>query len=426
MRIRRVTTVAAAAALVVTALGACSSNGSGGGGGNSADGGGTVTMWARSGNPTTSKLVARWNADHKTKVRLTLIPGDSFITKVATAAGSRNLPDVLVSDVVYSPNYVKQGLYRDMTDVVNKLPFKSSLVKAHLDAATANGKTYAVPFDVDSSILLYNKGLFKKAGLDPEKAPKTFDDIYNDAKAVRKLGGKTYGFYFAGSCAGCFSYTGMPIGAAAGDPPVSQDGKTANVNSPAIKAMAALYGKLYKEGIAPSAVKSEDGSTWGTSFRAGQIGILPLGSGDLAPDRAAGVDVGVAALPAPDGSATSTFVGGDVVGVTSTAKNPTGAQSFVTWSLGKTAQVEVWAKNGYLTARTDLSDNKYSSKIPGVPEIIKGLANGYTPASTKYGDIFNNANGPWLQGLRGAIFQGDPGALDKAQTTIQAELSSGN
>lgn len=423
MRIRTVSAAVASAALVVTALGACSTGGSGTGSGSASA---TITMWARSENAVTPKLVAAYNASHKAQIRLTVIPNDNYITKVATAAGSKSLPDVLVSDVVYSPNYVKQGLFKDETALVNALPFKSSLVKAHLDAASANGKIYAVPFDVDSSIILYNKTLFKKAGLDPDTPPKSFEDIYNDAKAVRKLGGKTYGFYFGGSCAGCFAYTAMPYGVAAGELPISKDGKTAKVDGTGITAAANLYKRLYAEGIAPSSAKSESGATWPASFLAGNIGILPLGSGIIGAARDAKLDYGVAPLPSPDGSKSATFVGGDVVGVTSTTKHSAEAEAFLKWSLGKSAQVDVWAKNGFLTSRTDLADNRYSSEIPGVTDVIKGLANGYTPASVKYGDLFNNPNGPWLQGLRGVIFNNDPGALAKAQKTIQAELSSGN
>lgn len=423
MRVRRVPTAIVTAVLVTTALGACSTGGTTTG---SADSGATITMWARSENVVTPKLVDAYNASHKNQIKLTIIPGDSYITKVATAAGAKSLPDLLVSDVVYSPNYVQQGIFKDETALVDKLEFKDSLVKAHLDAASLDGKIYAVPFDVDSSIILYNKGLYEKAGLDPEDAPKNFEDIYNDAKAIRKLGGKTYGFYFGGSCAGCFAYTGMPYGVAAGELPISKDGKTADIDGSGITAAAALYKRLYDEGIAPSSVKSEDGSTWPASFLAGNIGILPLGSGIIGSAKEAGIDYGVAPLPSPDGSGTATFVGGDVVGVTSTSKHTTEAEAFLTWSLSETAQVDVWAKNGFLTSRTDLADNEYSSAISGVPEVIKGLANGYTPASVKYGDLFNNANGPWLQGLRGAIFNNDPDALKKAQETIQAELSSGN
>ncbi|WP_375432663.1 ABC transporter substrate-binding protein [uncultured Friedmanniella sp.] len=432
MQIRRLTLAIATTVLISSALGACSSDpdaadpGSGESPTAPGESTATITMWARSENVVTPKLVQAYNESHKSQIKLTIIPGDDFITKVATAAGAKALPDLLVSDVVYSPNYVQQGLFKDETELVNKLPFKSSLVKAHLDAATSDGKIYAVPFDVDSSIILYNKTLFKKAGLDPEAAPKNFEDIYNDAKAVRKLGGKTYGFYFGGNCAGCFAYTAMPYGVAAGQLPISQDGKTADIAGTGITEAAALYKRLFDEGIAPSSAKSENGSTWPASFLAGNIGILPLGSGIIGSAKEAGIDYGVAPLPSPDGTSTATFVGGDVVGVSATTEHTAEAEAFLTWSLDETAQVEVWAKNGFLTSRTDLADNKYSSQVPGVSEVIKGLANGYTPASTQYGDLFNNANGPWLQGLRGAIFNNDPNALAEAQSTIQAELTAGS
>ena len=45
-----------------------------------------------------------------------------------------------------------------------------------------------VPFAGEGSFLLWNKGLFKKAGLDPEKGPQTWAEIKQSAKAVRALG----------------------------------------------------------------------------------------------------------------------------------------------------------------------------------------------------------------------------------------------
>jgi ABC-type glycerol-3-phosphate transport system substrate-binding protein len=36
---------------------------------------------------------------------------------------------------------------------------------------TLEGKTYALPFTAEASVLFYNKALFKKAGLDPGKPP---------------------------------------------------------------------------------------------------------------------------------------------------------------------------------------------------------------------------------------------------------------
>jgi multiple sugar transport system substrate-binding protein len=77
-----------------------------------------------------------------------------------------------------------------------------------------------------------------------------------------------------------------------------------------------------------------------------------------------GMDIGVAPIPGPDGGE-STFVGGDVVGVSSTSKHADAAWNFVAWTLSDEAQVEVLAKNKDVVARTDLATNKYSRRTRG-------------------------------------------------------------
>jgi multiple sugar transport system substrate-binding protein len=359
-------------------------------------------------------------------VKLTIIPNDSYLQKVGAAAGSRALPDLLAADVVYAPNYVKQGLLRDITATVKALPAYGKLAKAHLDAASRDGKTFAVPHKVDSSLIFYNKDLYTKAGLDPQKPPRTFAELYAHAKAIRALGGDTYGFYWGGNCPGCNAYTMFPYAVAAGRPPLAADGTKADIDNPAFAETMALYKRLTDEGIAPSSVKTEDGATWTASFLAGKVGIFPAGS-FVFPEAIAKAkfDWGVTPLMAPDGSRTATFVGGDVLGVSSSAKQPDAALDFLTWTLGDGAQVDIIAKNGDLTARTDLAGNQYSGKDARVKATIEGLTNGYTPTALPYGELFNDANGPWNQAIRGAVFAGDPAkSLADAQAKVQAKLSS--
>ena len=43
---------------------------------------------------------------------------------------------------------------------------------------------YSMPFNSSTPVMYYNKDAFKAAGLDPEKAPETFEEV---EEAVRKL-----------------------------------------------------------------------------------------------------------------------------------------------------------------------------------------------------------------------------------------------
>lgn len=130
---------------------------------------------------------------------------------------------------------------------------------------------------------------------------------------------------------------------------------------------------------------------------------------------------------APDGSATSTFVGGDVAGITKSSENVEAAWNFLEWTLGEDAQVEVIAKNGDLPGRLDLTDNQYTSNDPRLKFIADGLVNGQTPFALPFGDLFNNPNGPWVAMMRGAIFGDNPDqAISDGQATIQKGLDEAN
>jgi multiple sugar transport system substrate-binding protein len=218
----------------------------------------------------------------------------------------------------------------------------------------------------------------------------------------------------------------FPYAAAADEDPFQKDGTKADFDSSALNATLKLYKRLTDEGIAPAGVKTEDGTNWAQSFNAGKIGILPTGSFNFGALKDATFDWGVAGLPAPDGNATSTFVGGDVVGISKNSKHVSQAWDFLKWVLGDKAQVDVIAKSGNLPSRVDLAENKYSAKDPRIVQTIKGLATGYTPSSTEYGAVINDGTGPWLKAIRDYVFRGKTDALATAQKSIQSALDQAN
>jgi sn-glycerol 3-phosphate transport system substrate-binding protein len=56
------------------------------------------------------------------------------------------------------------------------------------------GELYSMPFNSSTAILYYNRTIFKKAGLDPTKPPKTYEEIEKAAKACVTKGGAKVGF----------------------------------------------------------------------------------------------------------------------------------------------------------------------------------------------------------------------------------------
>ncbi|GAB3972427.1 sugar ABC transporter substrate-binding protein [Actinoallomurus acanthiterrae] len=392
------------------------------------DDGTTITMWTRSPTAIFSQtLIDAYNRGHRNKVKLTVIPADSYQQKVGTAAGARQLPDVLASDVVYAPNYASKGVYLDLTARVNKLPFKASLAPAHMKTATYNNKIYGVPHDIDLSAVFYNKALFTKAGLNPDKPPTTLDEVYADAKKINGVGGGVHGYFFGGACPGCMLFTTWPMIWASGGTVLNEKGTASTIANDTAGKVYALYRRMYQEGLVPASAKNENGPTWTQPFASGKIGIEPMGATVLqtlkeGPD----LKVGVAPIPGLTGG-TSSFVGGDVLGVSSNSKHAAQAWDFISWTLSKDAQVDVVAKNKNITVRTDLADNTYAQQDPRLGTFNKLAAQGQTPISVNFGKTYNDPNGPWTSTVTDAVFgSGDPAAILQRHNGAVTESLSGN
>ncbi|AWS44256.1 ABC transporter substrate-binding protein [Streptosporangium sp. 'caverna'] len=383
----------------------------------------TVTMWTRAATQAQSeRLVAAYNKGHKNQVKMTVIPTDNYQPRIAAAAGAKQLPDIFASDVIFVPNYTSQGLFLDITDRINALPFKDKLSPSHMKLGTLDGRQYTLPHTLDLSVWFWNKDLYEKAGLDPEKGPTTLKEFAEQATTVdEKLGkdGKVSGTFFGGNCGGCYVFTFWPSVWASGGQVMNPEGTTSLNDQPAMTNVFNIYKDLYAKGITGATAKEEQGPTWTGFFPKGGIGVMPMPSTTLGL-MPKDMKVGVAPIAGPDGGE-STFVGGDSVGISSTTENADAAWEFLSWSVSDEAQIEIMAKNKDVLARTDLSDNKYSAEDPRVVLINSLVAKGQTPYALRFGQTFNDPQGPWLRLAREAVF-GDPGKVAQLNTDITKSL----
>src|SRR5438105_1840890 len=163
-----------------------------------------LSMWSRAAAAAPAQgMIDLWNSTHEDKIELTVIPDQQVVTKLATAVQAGDVPDLMSFDLIFMPDFMKAGFLVDLTDQLKSDPNQAKVAKAFQDLATYDGKIYGTGFLPDTSILLYNKGLFKQAGLDPEKPPTTIDQIHEYAKKIHALGPDIYGYYLSGNCGGC-------------------------------------------------------------------------------------------------------------------------------------------------------------------------------------------------------------------------------
>ncbi|MFF3950173.1 ABC transporter substrate-binding protein [Streptomyces sp. NPDC001902] len=111
-------------------------------------------------------------------------PADGYAEKLSADASGGTLPDVVnVTPDLLAP-LAKAGLALDLDK--DGAEYKSEYLAGAWSADVVPGLegTYAFPWYLNTGPLFYNKALFKEAGLDPEKPPKTYDDLFADALAI--------------------------------------------------------------------------------------------------------------------------------------------------------------------------------------------------------------------------------------------------
>ena len=191
------------------------------------DDGTKLTLWTRAPLEKQAKLlVAAYNASHKNQVALTVVPNDDYVAKVGAAAGAKGLPDLFAADIVYVPNWVKQGLFQDLTGADQRPALQGLDQPGSPDGRDLpDGKEYVLPFVLDLSMLFWNKDLFKEAGLDPDTAPATMAEYAKDAKAIQALNKPgVYGTATGLNCGGCLVFTWFPSVWAVGDQVMNPEG----------------------------------------------------------------------------------------------------------------------------------------------------------------------------------------------------------
>ncbi|RUY37396.1 extracellular solute-binding protein, partial [Mesorhizobium sp. M7A.F.Ca.CA.002.07.1.1] len=270
-------------------------------------------------------------------------------------------------------------------------------------------------------VLIWNKKLFKQAGLDPEKGPANWAEIAADAEKVNALGGNIKGFYFSGNCGGCNIFTFTPLIWASGGDILSEDGSKATLDSPQLRGAIDLYRSMVKKDLVPAGAQTDTGANFFAAFAAGNIGISPSGAFAIGalntqyPD----IDYGVTFLPGKD-SGWSSFAGGDNFVVTKgTTKLPV-VKEFLDFAYSLEGQT-ILAKYGSLPVRGDIAKDALKDLDPRYQIAAEAMAKGKTPYSVVFNDLINSANGPWTQMINEVFFGDDvDGAIANAQETMQS------
>jgi sn-glycerol 3-phosphate transport system substrate-binding protein len=164
----------------------------------------TITWWHAMGGELGQKLdqiVAGYNASQDQYTVEATYKGSYAETMTAAIAAFRakQQPDIVqVFEVGTGTMMAAKGavypvyqLMKDMGAPFDPKAFLPAVVGYYTDA---NGNMLSMPFNSSTPILYYNKDAFKKAGLDPNTPPATWEDVVADSKKIMDSGAAKCGF----------------------------------------------------------------------------------------------------------------------------------------------------------------------------------------------------------------------------------------
>jgi multiple sugar transport system substrate-binding protein len=374
------------------------------------------------------KLAAQFNASHP---HITVTPqfygnNDYALQKVLAAIAGGKPPDISYLYGSNAANIASTSKLVPLTDWLNE---DKSFGWSHFfgferTVATVNGKVTGIPALVDNLALVYNKKLFKQAGIPAPTTNWTWSDFEQAALKLTNPAKKQFGWAYVNDASEDTVWRFWAMLWQAGGSILSSDGKQATFNSAAgVKALTLLQTLARHK-----AIYLDNGSdNYLPVFNAGHIGMLWTGPWDLSQITASKVDYGVQILP---GDANHQTISGpdNWVMFNNGSQRVAAAWEFLKWFTSPTIDLEWCQMTGDLPIRDDVSTlpgyNKFVASYPGIGEWVTNLENSKQtrPVSTAYPKI-STVVGQAVQGVLLGKYQPKP-ALDQAAQQVTGLLSA--
>jgi multiple sugar transport system substrate-binding protein len=133
------------------------------------------------------------------KVQIRRVGFGALNDETMRAAMAGNGPDIVTIDNPNVAMFASRGALLDLTPLLDKSKIidTKQIYTGPLENATWDHKVYAIPREVNTLALYYSEDAFKAAGLDPDKPPQTWDELYADAQKLTDASKGVYGLAFS-------------------------------------------------------------------------------------------------------------------------------------------------------------------------------------------------------------------------------------
>jgi multiple sugar transport system substrate-binding protein len=305
----------------------------------------TLTVWGRDYTLTKGSLAwepatTTWEAAHPgVTVNLTGAPYDPQYQRIELSQAGQitDRPDIFQMDNIWLGQFTDQKLVANLDSYYASWKDVGDIVPAYANSTKWNGSQHAVWFYSDIRLMIWNKDVFRKAGLDPDKGPATWDEVFADAAAIKAKvpGVEPVGFPAAseeGTADRFYSYLYMT-----GSNILSPDNKTAVFNDAGGQKALQFYVDLVNKGYTSKDVLTQQASDISSAVFSGKTGIMLATVGDGLSDRPTSMDaatfattIGAALPPICTGCQPATTAGGWMLGINDASPNKDLAWDYLT------------------------------------------------------------------------------------------------
>jgi len=289
-------------------------------------------------------LVQRFNnSNSEYYVEKVDIPYQHIHSKMLPAIAGGTPPDVSIFDRFLVASYAARGAFMPLDDRIRDAGIKGQdFFDAPWGECFYNGQQYAVPYDTDVRVMYYNKTLFREAGLDPERPPRTWSELREYSKKLTKR--STYGGFDQVGFVPIFGNVGALYlyGWQKGAQFTSPDGRQVLLNQPKVVEALAWIGDFVQDyGMQDiMTLSSGFGGDAQHPFISGKVAMIVLDVGELSTIQKYGKGMDWAAAPCPyaDDGVPATWSGGFSLVIPHAAGNVEGAWAFSRFILSEPSQ----------------------------------------------------------------------------------------
>lgn len=316
-------------------------------------------------------MVARFEKENS-DIKVTAVYAGNYtdtMTKAMTAMKGGQPPQlsVLLSTDVFT--LMDENAIVPFDDLVSDKAWFKEFYPAFMANGQIDGKTWSIPFQRSTIVLYWNKDAFKDAGLDPEKAPASWDEMTEMSKKLIKKDGSgnttRWGVEIPTTGYGYWMLQALAI--ENGQKMMNDAGTEVHLSAP--KTVAALdywVDLSRKHNVMPAG--SIDWATLRTDFLEGKTAMMWHTTGNLtAVKDAAKFPFGVAMLPAKERRGSPTGGGSFYIFKSASPEQQKAAVKFIQWMTAPERAAEWSMKTGYVA----VSPAAYKTRA--MEEYAKGL-----------------------------------------------------